>query len=124
MLDREFEAQSVNPMFLEPESALGWYDAGRKTLELVAGVQSPYEAAESVAFLLGDAQADLRPTRINMNFAYCGGGFGGRDQHLRFRSTGPWPRSSFRIVQFVWPTIASISFNPESSGTPSRCGPG
>ena len=43
------------------------------------GVQSPYEAAESVAFLLGDAQADLRPTRINMNFAYCGGGFGGRD---------------------------------------------
>ena len=79
MLDREFETQSVDPMFLEPESALGWYDAGRKTLELVAGVQSPYEAAESVAFLLGDAQADLRPTRINMNFAYCGGGFGGRD---------------------------------------------
>ena len=43
------------------------------------GVQSPYEAAESVAFLLGDAQADFRPTHINMNFAYCGGGFGGRD---------------------------------------------
>jgi CO/xanthine dehydrogenase Mo-binding subunit len=79
VLDREFETQSVDPMFLEPESALGWYDAGRKTLELVAGVQSPYEAAESVAFLLGDAQAELRPTRINMNFAYCGGGFGGRD---------------------------------------------
>ena len=79
VLDREFETQSVDPMFLEPESGLGWYDAGRKTLELVVGVQSPYEAAESVAFLLGDAQADFRPARINMNCAYCGGGFGGRD---------------------------------------------
>ena len=30
VLDREFETQSVDPMFLEPESALGWYDARRK----------------------------------------------------------------------------------------------
>jgi len=79
VLDREFETQSVDPMFLEPESALGWYDPGRKTLELVLGVQSPYEAAQSVAFLLGDAQADFKPTQINTSFAYCGGGFGGRD---------------------------------------------
>ena len=123
VLDREFETQSVDPMFLEPESALGWYDARRKTLELVAGVQSPYEAAESVAFLLGDAQADLRPTRINMNFAYSAAASAGVTT-LRFRSMGPWPRFSFQIVQFVWPTIASISFNPDSSGTPSRCEPG
>jgi CO/xanthine dehydrogenase Mo-binding subunit len=79
VLDREFETQSVDPMFLEPESALGFYDASRKTLELVLGVQSPYEAARSVAFLLGDAQADFKPNHISMNFAYCGGGFGGRD---------------------------------------------
>ncbi len=79
VLDREFETQSVDPMFLEPESCLAWYDAGRKSLELVLGVQSPYEAAESVAFLLGEATAGFRPARINMNFAYCGGGFGGRD---------------------------------------------
>ena len=26
VLDREFETQSVDPMFLEPESGLGWYD--------------------------------------------------------------------------------------------------
>src|SRR6266853_2083422 len=79
VLDREFETQSVDPMFLEPESGLAWYDAGRKNLELVVGVQSPYEAAAAVAFLLGKAQAAFRPARINTNFAYCGGGFGGRD---------------------------------------------
>jgi CO/xanthine dehydrogenase Mo-binding subunit len=79
MLDREFETQSVDPMFLEPEGGIAWYDAGRKYLELVVGVQSPAEAAESVAFLLGEASAAFKPTRINTYFAYVGGGFGGRD---------------------------------------------
>src|SRR5262249_53112236 len=80
VLDREFETQSVAPMALEPENGLAWYDARRKKLELVVGVQWPYEAAESIAYLLGDAQAGLKPTHINTNFAYCGGAFGGRDQ--------------------------------------------
>ena len=79
VLERQFDTQSVDPMFLEPESGLGWYDASGKALALVVGVQSPYEAAELVAFLLGEADAKFRPARIDMNFAYCGGGFGGRD---------------------------------------------
>jgi CO/xanthine dehydrogenase Mo-binding subunit len=79
VLDREFATQSVDPMFLEPESGLAWFDSSGKTLALVLGVQSPYEAAEAVAFLLGEAEAAFRPARIDMNFAYCGGGFGGRD---------------------------------------------
>jgi CO/xanthine dehydrogenase Mo-binding subunit len=79
VLEREFETQSIDPMFLEPESGLAWYDAVRKSLGLVVGVQSPYEVAESVAYLLGDAQAAFKPAHINTNFAYCGGGFGGRD---------------------------------------------
>jgi Molybdopterin-binding domain of aldehyde dehydrogenase len=79
VLERQFDTQSVDPMFLEPESGLAWYDSSGKTLALVVGVQSPYEAAESVAFLVGEADAKFRPARIDMNFAYCGGGFGGRD---------------------------------------------
>ena len=79
VLDREFETQSVDPMFLEPEGGLAWYAADRKALELVVGVQSPYEAAESVAFLLGKAQPAFKPARINAQFAYMGGAFGGRD---------------------------------------------
>jgi CO/xanthine dehydrogenase Mo-binding subunit len=79
VLDREFETQSVDPMFLEPEGGIAWYDTGRKYLELVVGVQSPFEAAESVAYLLGEASAGFKPAHINTYFAYVGGGFGGRD---------------------------------------------
>src|ERR671936_1143530 len=79
VLDREFETQSVDPMALEPESGLAWYDAGRKNLNLVISVQSPAEIATAIAYLLGNAQMAFRPTHINTNFASCGGGFGGRD---------------------------------------------
>jgi len=79
VLDREFENQSNDPVFLEPECGIAWYDAGRKNLELVLGVQSPFENAEAIAFLLGEASAAFKPTRINAQFAYVGGGFGGRD---------------------------------------------
>ena len=79
VLERQFRTQSADPVFLEPESGIAWYDPDRKNLELVIGVQSPYEAVESVAFLLGEAEADFRPTHINTQSAYVGGGFGGRD---------------------------------------------
>ena len=79
VLDREFETQSVDPMALEPESGLAWYDAGRKNLNLVISVQSPSEIATAIAYLLGNAQAAFKPAHINANFASCGGGFGGRD---------------------------------------------
>jgi len=82
LLDRKFETQSVDPMFLEPESGLGWYDAGTKTLELVLGMQSPYEAAEALAYMVGDTQAPLKPAHIKTLFAYMGGGFGGRDHSI------------------------------------------
>jgi len=79
VLDRTFETQSVDPMFLEPESGLGWYNNKDKKLELVLGVQAPYEAAESIAFLLGESHSPFKPSRINTQFTYVGGGFGGRD---------------------------------------------
>ncbi len=79
MLDREFETQSVDPMFLEPESGLAWYDAGAKNLELVLGVQSPYENAEALAYMLANARGPFKPAHIKTLFAYMGGGFGGRD---------------------------------------------
>jgi CO/xanthine dehydrogenase Mo-binding subunit len=79
VLDREFATQSVDPMFLEPESGLAWYEPAGKHLEIVLGVQSPYEAAAALDVLLGEAAAPLRPDAITLHFAYMGGGFGGRD---------------------------------------------
>jgi len=83
VLDREFDTQSVDPMFLEPEGGLAWYNSKSETLEIILGVQSPYEAAESIEYLLGKAQAPFKPARINAQFTYLGGGFGGRD-HTSF----------------------------------------
>ena len=79
VLDRTFETQSIDPMFLEPEAGLGWYDADKKSLELVIGVQSPQEATELVAYCFGEARGGLKPAHIHTHFAYLGGGFGGRD---------------------------------------------
>src|SRR3954471_19197166 len=79
VLEREFETQSVDPMFLEPECGLGWYNGKEGNLELLLGVQSPYEAAESIAHLFGKARAPYKPAHINAQFAHVGGGFGGRD---------------------------------------------
>ncbi|MFO1098488.1 MAG: molybdopterin cofactor-binding domain-containing protein [Xanthobacteraceae bacterium] len=79
VLEREFETQSVDPMFLEPETGLGWYDAGARKLELVLSSQSPYETAESIGYMLGEAQAPFKPKTVDAQFAYIGGGFGGRD---------------------------------------------
>ena len=79
VLDREFETQSVDPMFLEPESGLDLFDEPRKKLELVVGTQTPYEVATAAAYLLGNAEAAVKPAHINTNSAYCGDGFGGRD---------------------------------------------
>jgi CO/xanthine dehydrogenase Mo-binding subunit len=82
ILDREFETQSVDPMFLEPEAGLAWYDASGRKLEIVLGVQSPQEAAESLAYLLGDARVEFKPAKIHTHFAYLGGGFGGREHTI------------------------------------------
>src|SRR5207248_8722869 len=47
--------------------------------ELVLGVQSPYETAEGLAYMFGNARAPFKPAHIKTLFAYMGGGFGGRD---------------------------------------------
>jgi CO/xanthine dehydrogenase Mo-binding subunit len=79
VVERDFETQSIDPMFLEPECGLAWYDSASSKLTTVLGVQSPYEAVEALAFLLGEATPGFKPKSINAQFTYVGGGFGGRD---------------------------------------------
>ncbi len=80
---QDFETQSIDPVFLEPECGLAWFDTASRSLELVLGVQSPFEAAAAAAILLSEADADHKPQAINTRFAHVGGGFGGKD-HTNF----------------------------------------
>jgi len=82
VLDRQFETQSVDPVFLEPEAGIAWYDASGRKLEVVLGTQSPMEATQSLAYLLGEARPEFKPAKIHGHFAYLGGGFGGRDHTI------------------------------------------
>ena len=120
VLDRKFETQSVDPMFLEPESGLGWYNADSKKLELVLGMQSPYEAAEALAYMLGDARAPFKPAHIKTLFAYMGGGFGGRDHSIMplyiVLAAMFFPDRPVRLAINRYRTISMLA----SSGTPSR----
>ncbi len=79
VLDRSLQTQSVDQVFLEPESALGWYDPGNGRLELVVGVQSPYWIASNIAALVAKNTAAFAVRDVVANCAYVGGGFGGRD---------------------------------------------
>ena len=123
VLDRTFETQSVDPMFLEPESGLGWYDRDGDELELVLGVQSPYEATESIAFLLGQARPPFKPSRINTQFTYIGGGFGGHD-HTPFVLYVALAAMFFPAGQCGWRMTAISSSRAASNGTRSRCARG
>ena len=65
--------------FSSRKAALPGSTRRARTSSFVVGSQSPYEVASAVAYLLGEAEAAVKPARINTNSAYCGGGFGGRD---------------------------------------------
>ena len=80
VLDREFETQSVDPMFLEPESRarLVRQEAAAASNSCSA-CSRPTRRRNRSRILLGKARAPFKPARINAQFTYVGGGFGGRD---------------------------------------------
>ena len=67
---------------MEPEAGLAWYDSGARKLELVIGVQSPQQAAASVATLVSKNAADKAVGKIVAHCAYVGGAFGGKDHTI------------------------------------------
>ncbi len=75
---RSFETQSVDPMFMEPECGLGWYDSKTKKLSLTYGTQSPQDDLDGILSLLSGENAP-KITKIQLNVCQPGGGFGGRD---------------------------------------------
>ncbi len=90
----DFDTQSVDPVFLDRiADSPGTTQAQEPRARAWRAVA--YEIAEPVAFMLGKAQAAYKPARIDAQFAYMGGGFGGRD-HTPFRSMWRCRRCSSR----------------------------
>ncbi len=82
VLDRTFQTQSIDQVFMEPEAGLAWYDRDARKLELVIGVQSPQEASASVAKLVSKNAPAQAVGEIVTHCAQVGGGFGGKDHTI------------------------------------------
>lgn len=73
------DMQATDPMFMEPESGLVWYDQSAKALNIVLGTQSPDGDIEDLTKMFGSANSPVAVEAINLTPCYPGGGFGGRD---------------------------------------------
>ena len=100
-LKSTYSTQSVDPMFLEPENGLSWFDSKSQTLSLVLGTQSPHEDAVAIEAFF--SKANTPPIkRIVVHSCFLGGGFGGKDSsdfslHLAIAAMAE-PDVSHRIV--------------------------
>lgn len=96
-----YSTQSVDPMFMEPENGLSWYDSQSQTLSLVLGTQSPHEDATAIEAFFSNAKTPSIKN-IVMNCCFLGGGFGGKDSsdfplHLAIAALAE-PDVSHRVV--------------------------
>jgi CO/xanthine dehydrogenase Mo-binding subunit len=73
------ETQAMDPMFMEPESGLAYYDSAAQSLSLVLGTQSPDGDVADAASMYAAADSPLTVREVILHSCYPGGGFGGRD---------------------------------------------
>lgn len=76
-----YTTQVLDPMFMEPESGLGWFDrtASNPTLNLVLGTQATNGDIAACAGLFAATNCPIKLQTVVLNSCYPGGGFGGRD---------------------------------------------
>lgn len=128
-LEGSYCTQCVDPMFMEPESGLSWFDSRSQTLSLTLGTQSPHDDAIAILDFFQNA-SNTSIKKIVINCCYPGGGFGGRDSsdfpiHLAIAAIAE-PDVSHRIVhtrfdQFQGgikrhPSIVKINLSLDHSG--------
>ncbi len=79
-LDRTFYTQSTDPVFLEPETGLGWWEEETKSLHIVYGTQSPNKDTQNIREIFSGTDEPLKNPQVRYQACYPGGGFGGRDE--------------------------------------------
>lgn len=100
-LQSSYSTQSVDPMFMEPENGLSWFDSKSQTLSLVLSTQSPHEDAVAIEEFFSRSNTHSIK-RIIIHCCFLGGGFGGKDSsdfplHLAIAAIAE-PDVSHRIV--------------------------
>jgi len=81
LIKHEFTSSmgAMDPMFMEPESGLIWFDERRAKLNVLLGTQSPDGDVADIAQMYGDPGSTLKVRDVELISCYPGGGFGGRD---------------------------------------------
>lgn len=79
MVEGKFSTQSIDPVFMESESGLAWFDKKNKLLHMTLGTQSPYEDGDACLTIFSDPLCPHKIKSLQLNCCYPGGGFGGRD---------------------------------------------
>jgi len=103
--------QVIDPMFMEPEAGLGWYDhsdAANPVLNLVLGTQSTNGDIADALSLFSSDSCPFKIKTVKLTSCYPGGGFGGRDTSpfalllmlAALYSQGPVRMSNDRFAQF------------------------
>lgn len=77
-----YETPVIDPMFMEPETGLAWFDRKAKTLRLLIGTQSPGYDVTSARALFAPKACPIEIDDVHLYAAYPGGGFGGRDTSI------------------------------------------
>ncbi|WP_085909715.1 xanthine dehydrogenase family protein molybdopterin-binding subunit [Kiloniella majae] len=80
--DASCSMQAMDPMFMEPENGLGWYDSKNETLNLLVGTQSPDGDMNDVLEMFTGDNPVVKVKTVNIISCYPGGGFGGRDSSV------------------------------------------
>ncbi|MGF6970994.1 CO/xanthine dehydrogenase Mo-binding subunit [Paraburkholderia sp. WC7.3g] len=73
-----FMTPAIDPVFMEPEAGLAWYDASTGFLQLVLGTQSPSDDGATAAGIFSGSNIGIR--QVHVVGCYPGGSFGGRDK--------------------------------------------
>lgn len=77
-----YETPVLDPMFMEPESGLAWFDREAKALRMLTGTQSPGYDIDATRALFAPKTCPFEIDDIHLYAAYPGGGFGGRDTSI------------------------------------------
>ncbi|WAS58907.1 molybdopterin-dependent oxidoreductase [Burkholderia ambifaria] len=98
--DNGFQTPAIDPMFMEPESGLAWYDASAARMSLVLGTQSANDDATGACALFDGS--DIAVKEAHVIACYPGGGFGGRDKSyfpLYLALAAPFAKGALRWQQ-------------------------